>query len=377
MTSPGPEADEQLARERAYASILEHLNGMAYRCRNDEAWTAELITNGSELLTGYRPDELIENRVASLGSIIHPDDTGPLWEKCQANLAARSACSNEYRIVTRGGEVRWVLDVAHGVYDRHGALLAIEGFMSDVTARRRLEETVAHAQRLDSIGRLASGIAHDFNNTLSVIMSSAELVLRSPTIDAGHREDLEEIIRAANRGSELTATLLAFGGHQANGPRPVDVDKVVADVERLLKRTLGDDVELCCNLGCDHAAVVLDPSELEQVLVNLAINARHAMSRGGQLTISTQRTRKNQDAPAEIEIVVADTGDGMSEEVRSKACDLFFTTKRSTGGTGLGLSICQRVLVQAGGRLELESKVGVGTTVRLYLPQKQRDGDSV
>jgi PAS domain S-box-containing protein len=239
----------------------------------------------------------------------------------------------------------------------------------DLRAQRRaererevLEAQLHQAQRLESVGRLAGGVAHDFNNLLTVIVAYAEMLL--PELDEeGLREEVEQIRSAAERATALTRQLLLFSRRGVSDPRPVQPTRVLQRLEHLLRRTLGEDVALAMRYATD-ATVEIDPASLEQVVVNLAVNARDAMPAGGELTIHTRAGTSS----GTVELVVSDTGEGMPPDVAAQAFEPFFTTKQPDRGTGLGLPTVHGIVEQAGGSIRLDSRVGEGTAVRVTLP---------
>ncbi len=254
--------------------------------------------------------------------------------------------------------------------------------------RERLENQLHQAQRLESLGQLAGGIAHDFNNLLAVIINYAAFVAddlnATPITDKDRkemREDVEQISLAAEKAAHLTHQLLAFARREVVQPEVVDVNDVVGDVEQLLRRTLGEQVELDSSLAGDLLPVLADPGQLEQILVNLAVNARDAMPDGGTLRIDTANMEIDADYAASrpelspgmhVRLRVSDTGVGMPAEIVQRAFDPFFTTKPPGQGTGLGLATVYGIVQQAGGRAQIYSEVGVGTTFTVLLPATER-----
>ncbi|HET7039892.1 MAG TPA: response regulator [Gemmatimonadales bacterium] len=243
--------------------------------------------------------------------------------------------------------------------------------------RRLLEAQVRQAQRLESVGHLAGGLAHDFNNLLTVVLGNVELLLRSG-LHPAQQAELEEVRGAAERARELTRQLLAFSRRQVLDPRPLDLNTVVWGMERMIARILGEDVEFEAEMAADLGIVRADPGRIEQVLLNLAVNARDAMPGGGRFRIRTANAElaaqpTGEDAPPAagpyVELAVTDTGTGMPPEVLAHIFEPFFTTKPSGEGTGLGLATVYGIVTQSGGRIALESDVNVGTTFRIYLPR--------
>jgi signal transduction histidine kinase/ActR/RegA family two-component response regulator len=250
----------------------------------------------------------------------------------------------------------------------------------DVTTERRLEAQLAQAQRLEAIGRLSSGVAHDFNNILSVVTGAAALLSDLLAAHSIESEDIQLIEQAVARGASLTSDLLAFARRQVGKPVSTDVRHVIGEASRMIERLVGEHIKVSSEFPAEPVCVMIDASQLSQVLINLAINARDAMSRGGCLHMTVSSVSELAfdadvlDLPlgSYAKIRVTDTGAGMSEEVQARAFDPFFTTKPVGKGTGLGLSVCYGIIRQAGGRIVLFSELGCGTTVEMYLPLAAR-----
>ena len=252
----------------------------------------------------------------------------------------------------------------------------------DLTERRRLEQQVQQAQKMEAIGRLAGGIAHDFNNLLAAMMSFTNFAIESLPDSNPARDDLGEVLRAAERGKALIRQLLAFSRQQVLDPRVVDPREIVAGMEKLLKRILGEDVELRTRANADLGSVRLDPSQFEQIIVNLAANARDAMPRGGQLTIELANATLDEDytrlhpnvQPGEyVMLAVSDTGTGIPDEVKARIFEPFFTTKSLGNGSGLGLATCYGIVQQLRGQIICYSEVGRGTSMKVYIPRVTRE----
>jgi nitrogen-specific signal transduction histidine kinase/CheY-like chemotaxis protein len=255
--------------------------------------------------------------------------------------------------------------------------VAYDGLLQDVTERRVLEEQLAQAQKLQSIGRLAGGVAHDFNNLLTAILGNAELTMMD--LPEGHpaRDGVREIVKAAERAASLTRQLLSFARKQMIEPVPLDLSMVVAGSIEMLRRLLGEDVEIMAELDEGLAIVQADPGQVQQLLVNLTVNARDAMPDGGRLVIETANLEVGDDfgaahpgvAPGRyVTLTVTDTGTGMSDDVLRHLFEPFFTTKRQGEGTGLGLATCHGIVEQSGGHIMVHSDLGVGTTMTILLP---------
>jgi two-component system cell cycle sensor histidine kinase/response regulator CckA len=261
---------------------------------------------------------------------------------------------------------------------RFGGKVAFSGFIRDITERKSLEDQFRQSQKMEGIGRLAGGIAHDFNNLLTAILGYAELMKAQLPDDEDLRSSLHEIHTAGERAAALTRQLLAFSRKQLLQPRILDLNAVVSEVERLLRRLIGEDVELTTRLDHNLGSVKADPGQLEQVIMNLAVNARDAMPDGGTLMIETVNAvldssfvRANPGARSGeyAVLIITDTGTGMNEEVRSHIFEPFFTTKEQGKGTGLGLATAYGIVKQSDGYITVDSEPGRGTTFRMYFPR--------
>ena len=249
--------------------------------------------------------------------------------------------------------------------------------MHDVTYRTRLEAQLRQAQKMEAIGSLAGGVAHDFNNLLSVILSYASLAMESTELDSSLRADLDEIRIAGERAVGLTRQLLAFSRQQVLRPRLVDLNVMIGDTEKMLKRLLGDDIALCLRALDGSSVVDADPSQIEQIIMNLAVNARDAMRLGGELLIETANVELNGSSTSSPDVPpgpyaklrVTDNGPGMDAATLGRIFEPFFTTKEAGRGTGLGLSTVFGIVSQSAGHIEVESEVGKGTTFTIYLPR--------
>ncbi len=289
-------------------------------------------------------------------------------------------------------ESRWAAQ-----YDESGALAGLLEVNRDITSRlhleaeavrERLRNQLHQAQRLESLGQLAGGIAHDFNNLLAVIINYAAFVSDDLNAEAitdksrqAMREDIEQVRLAAEKAAHLTHQLLAFARREVVQPEVVDVNDVVSDVEQLLRRTLGEHVEFCSSLADGLRPVLVDPGQLEQILVNLAVNARDAMPDGGVLRVDTANVEVDETYAASrpeltpgdhVRLRVSDTGTGMPAETAQRAFDPFFTTKPPGQGTGLGLATVYGIIQQAGGRAQIYSEPGIGTTFTVLLPATEQ-----
>jgi two-component system, cell cycle sensor histidine kinase and response regulator CckA len=282
----------------------------------------------------------------------------------------------EYRIVRPDGTVRWIRDRAFPVRDAAGTVIRVAGVAEDITDRRSLEEELRQSQKMKSIGRLAGGVAHDFNNLLTVISGCTEELLQAELPDESARDALLDVRQAVERATSLTRDLLAFSRQEMLEPKVLDLNIIVHNAERMLGRLLGEDVALATELDPALPLVRVDPGHWASILINLAVNARDAMPKGGSLTLRTRAVFFD-DAQAQKRIVhpgpyalleMSDTGTGLSPEVQARIFEPFFTTKSTGKGTGLGLAVVHGIVQQSGGHIEVESELGVGTTFRIFLP---------
>jgi two-component system cell cycle sensor histidine kinase/response regulator CckA len=262
---------------------------------------------------------------------------------------------------------------------RNGAGSIVAGVLTlhDVSGRNRLEQQLRHAQKMEAMGRLAGGVAHDFNNLLTVIGGYGQMVRDSLDSNDIRRKDMEAILEASARASDLTRQLLTFSRRQLAEPRVLDLNRQVSRIERSLRHAMGEGIELVTSLKANPARVKGDPDQIHQVLLNLAANARDAMPKGGRLTIETALLDAGTIASGQLEpgqyvaLTMTDTGAGMSAETQSHLFEPFFTTKAKGRGTGLGLSTVYGIVKQNGGEIVVESEMGRGTAVRIYFPLAQ------
>lgn len=493
--------------QRRLSTLLDHLPGMAYRCRHEPGWPTEFFSNGALALTGYDPAALLEGGARSFTDLMNPEDRERTWAEVDAAVKAGKPFELEYRIITAKGAEKWVWERGQAVYGPDGQAIALEGFISDVTQRRQgadalrtseerfrllahvtsdaiydwdiadgtvwwsedaenlfgltreqlgnvlnswagrihpedvdrvlkkvhdavealvetvtveyrfqrgdgsyadvldsahvirdasgnavrmiggvsdlterkhLEGQLLHSQKMESVGRLAGGIAHDFNNLLTVITGTVDLALGQVKHGDPLSGDLAEIRDAAERAAGLTQQLLAFSRRQVLQPRVLDINASIAATLGLVRRVIGEDIEIRFTPGPELWSVRADPGQLEQVLLNLAVNARDAMPTGGILSIATRNLTVDEAYAAAhppaasgpyVSITFSDSGIGMDAATREHAFEPFYTTKPVGKGTGLGLATVYGVVQQSGGSIHLYSDPGRGTTFRILLPR--------
>jgi PAS domain S-box-containing protein len=323
-------------------------------------------------IMGLRRDEVIGKTFVDLGLSLDPPDLERFTHAVQTRFAGEFVV----RVRTRDGRT---LDTIHSLeFIELAGKPCVVAFAHDITAHKRLEEQLQHAQRMEAVGRLAGGVAHDFNNILTAVRGHSEILLTVLDQDSPHRRHADQIHRAALRAAALTSQLLAFSRKQVLQPRTIDLNALVANLTVMLRRLIGEHVELRTTLAERLGAVRADAGQIEQVLTNLVINSRDAMPSGGVLSIATENVDiKNAGesqlvgAPAGRWVVfsVRDTGSGMDAATRARIFEPFFTTKEAGKGTGLGLSTAYGIVTQSGGQIAVDSAIGGGTTFRVFLPR--------
>jgi len=295
-------------------------------------------------------------------------------------LKDRSLVNHEMRGQRRDGSPVWTLENAALLADERAGEVIIEGTVTDITDRKHLEEQLRQSQKMEAIGQLAGGIAHDFNNLLTTVLGYSNMALNQLSPHEPLREEIEEIQKAGERAANLTRQLLAFSRKQLFEPKLLDVNALIAEATRMLSRLIGEHIRLVTQLDPSLGSVRADPGQLEQVLVNLVVNARDAMADGGTLTIRTQNadvdavnSRMHFGAPAGRYVVlsVADSGVGIDPEIQKRIFEPFFTTKEKPLGTGLGLATVYGIVRQSGGQVFVASEPGRGATFAIYLPRAE------
>jgi two-component system, cell cycle sensor histidine kinase and response regulator CckA len=349
-------------REEHYRSLIEHSLDLISILNLDG--TIRYASPSHERLLGYPVGELVGRNVVSF---VHPEDVSRVQS---ALVNGNNGRAVECRVFHRDGSVRMLesfsRDLSH--------LAGVNGMVvnaRDITERKRLEEQLHYSQRLEAVGRLAGGVAHDFNNLLMVITGYSHMLLDAMHPGDPARLDLEQVVKASERATDLTRQLLAFSRRQGVRASLVDLNALVRDMDRMLRRMLGEDIEFTAMLAPQLNAVRADPGQIEQVILNMVVNARDAMPGGGKLLIET----RNGGTPARdcVTLSIRDTGVGMDAQVLSRIFEPFFTTKEH--GTGLGLATSYGIIKENGGDLRVESEPGRGATFRIELPLAAQTAD--
>ena len=358
------------------------------RATNDAVRDLDLKTGqlswpqGLESLLGYEPAPAT-TQIGFWSERVHPGDRVRVAASIREAITSENEhWSGEYRFCHADGSYLHLLERALIVRDDSGCASRLVGSLMDITARKQLQDQLCRSQKMEAFGQLAGGAAHDFNNFLTTILGYSDLVLAETGVKGAVASHVAEIRKAAGRATNLTGQLLAFSRKQALEPRNIEVNSLIVNLERSVLRLLGDNVTVACHLHQEKegAHIKVDPGQLTQIILNLAVNARDAMPHGGRLIFKTGTLTVNEDRPATrgiddlppgdyVSIAVIDNGLGMSDEVKAHLFEPFFTTKGEGTGSGLGLATSYGIIRQSGGRIHVESEVGKGTRVQIYLPK--------
>jgi PAS domain S-box-containing protein len=368
--------------ENKYRTLVEQVAAISYIAELGFAGEWLYVSPQIEAITGYAPEEWLAESRNWTRHVPQEDH--------EVIRAAEEACVRgekfqaDYRIVRKDGSIIWVSDTAVVVSgsDSHPVM---EGIIVDITERKVLENQLQQSRRMEAVGRLAGGIAHDFNNLLTIIKGYAELALQRSAISPEIRADVLQVENAAERASALVRQLLAFSRKQVLQPKIIDLNSIVLGLEKLLGRLLGENIEMATRCAENTANVKADPAQVEQVLMNLVVNARDAMPKGGRLTVETANVNLDSTYARDhvavkpgpyIMLAVSDTGIGMSPETVAHIFEPFYTTKESGQGTGLGLSTVYGIVKQSGGYIWVYSEPGKGSTFKVYLPRVEALADA-
>ncbi|MFC1500266.1 PAS domain S-box protein [Candidatus Zixiibacteriota bacterium] len=354
--------------EEKYRILVERAtDGISIIQNGKLAFTNQRVAD----MLGYTVEELIDTEIIGY---IHPDVREETMDRYRRRMAGETVPAvYESKFLKKDGSTTHA-EVNAGLitYQNATADLII---VRDITERRVLEQQLMQAQKMEAIGRLAGGIAHDFNNILTIISGNAQLGMMALREDDPMRERLATIQKAAGHAEELTRRLLAFGRKQISSPRVVSINEIMVGLEKMLRRVIGEDIDLEIRTDSAVKSIHFDPTQLEQIFMNLVVNARDAMPEGGRLTITTENVQLGEDYTRThpymmvgpyVRVSITDTGVGMDEETRQQVFEPFFTTKEQ--GSGLGLATVYGIVKQSGGAIEVESSREAGTTIKIYLP---------
>ncbi len=376
-------AEEALRKsEERYRHIIETITDYVFSVFVADGRAASTTHGpGCVAVTGYTPEEFAADPGLWLDMVV-PEDRELVVDQSRRVLTGEHVGPLEHRIVRKDGAMRWVRNTLVPRFDPSGALVAYDGLIQDITELRALQEQLLQAQKMEGIGRLAGGIAHDFNNLLTAIlgyleMARLDLPADLPPDDA-IRADLDEIGTAGERAARLTRQLLAFASKQIVAPVRLDLSALISDLLKMLRPLLSENITVETVLEPGLGTIEADPSQIQQLLVNLTVNAADAMPDGGRLIIETAMEDVTEDYAAthpgaspgsHVRLSVTDTGSGMNEYVLSHLFEPFFTTKEQGKGTGLGLAVCYGIVRAMGGHIRVFSEPGNGTTFRIFLPR--------
>ncbi|HTH51346.1 MAG TPA: PAS domain S-box protein, partial [Pyrinomonadaceae bacterium] len=358
--------------EERYRDLIENAHDIIYT--HDLEGNCLSVNAAVERVIGYTPEEALN---LNIKDAVLPHEVHRVEDMIRRKINGETVTSYELEMRAKDGRTVTV-DVNTRIIYRDHKPVAVQGIARDITGRKRLEEQLLQAQKLESIGRLAGGIAHDFNNMLTAINGYSDLALRRMHEDEPVRTYIEEIKKAGERSALLTSQLLAFSRRQILHPEMIRLNDVIDDTTNLLQRLIGEDIELVTRCKPSVGAIKFDPGQLSQILMNLAVNARDAMPNGGKVTIETSNVFVDPDLASGhvgllpgpyVLLSVSDTGTGISPDIQEQIFEPFFTTKPVGKGTGLGLATVYGIVRQSGGRIFVYSEEGHGTTFKIYIPR--------
>jgi len=371
--------DELHAVETRYRALVERLPAITYIAEVGAMGRWHYVSPQIHSMLGFSPEEWLANSTNWI-NYIHPEDRNHALEAEQRFWEIGGMFRAEYRMLARDGRVLWFRDDAIYLQTAASPSPVMQGVLYDITEYKHLEEQLRHSQKMDAVGQLAGGVAHDFNNLLMIIQAHTERILSGLPTEHDAHKDATEINDAVKRATSLTRQLLAFSRKQVLQLKVLDINRVVADVGKMLRRLFGDNIQLRLITANSLPTVKVDQGQMEQVMLNLALNARDAMPHGGQLTIETQNAQITETAerapvgPGKYVLLkVSDTGIGMDSETQRHVFEPFFSTKELGKGTGLGLASVYGVVKQSGGGISFTSQLGHGTTFLVYLPEAREN----
>jgi len=375
-------AEEELREAEArYRLLVEQLPLITYINAPGESGRWVYLSPQLEEILGYKPADWVSD-YGKFVNAIHPEDREHVTAE-RAASGGKGRIALEYRLISKDERTVWVHDEAVVVRDLSGKPLYVQGYLLDISVervaeleRRRLEAELLHSQKMEAIGRLAGGIAHDFNNLLTAITGYSELIVSELDPASSLARDAEEIKRAAEQAAAMTQQLLAFSRRQVLQPVLLNPNEVIGRIEKMLQRLIGENIELVTTLAPEIAAIRADRSQIEQVIMNLVVNARDSMPSGGRITIETANANLDEAEASLLGLsagdfmlaTISDVGLGMDEETMTHIFEPFFTTKEQGEGTGLGLATVHGIVEQSNGAIHVSSEIGSGSVFRVYLP---------
>lgn len=380
------ESNQQLRdAEAKHRTLVEQLPGITYITEIGADGRCSYVSPQVQTMLGFSPAEWMADP-GLRAKQTHPDDRETVRAEKSRLEKEGGTYSGDCRITSCAGKSVWFRDLAVVICDETGRPRHWQGVLLDITEAKQAEDKFLQAQKVEAIGQLAGGVAHDFNNILTAITGYSELTQRHLASDDPIRHNIEEIRKAADRAAGLTRQLLAFSRKQTLQPKVIALNAVLVDMDKMLRRLIGEHIDLVALPGLDLGRVKVDPAQIEQILINLAVNARDAMPYGGSLTIETKnatldaayaRTHADVAPGRYVMLAVSDTGVGMTDEVKTHLFEPFYTTKGIGKGTGLGLATCYGIVKQSSGHIAVYSEPGRGTTFKIYLPLVDAEADAL
>ena len=369
--------------EGRFRALVEQLPAITYIAEPGPEGRWDYVSPQIETLLGFSPQEWMA-LASTWWNRVHPDDRERVAENEKEFERTGKPLRQEYRMIARDGHVLWFRDEAIQLRRDADRPPLMQGVLHDITDQKRLEDQLRQAQKMEAVGRLAGGVAHDFNNLLMVIQGHTSLLSERLPDGSAERRSVDQIQKSSERAAALTRQLLAFSRMQVMQPRVLDLNGVVADTGKMLRRVIGEHIELILRYDSGLGRVKADPGQIEQVLLNLVVNARDAMPSGGKLVIETcnllideaaARRTSSLHPGSYVVLSVSDTGVGIDPETQSHIFEPFFTTKEQGKGTGLGLATVYGIVQQSGGHITVYSQPGQGATFRLYFPRVEEPAD--
>ena len=373
--------------EQRYRRLTENAPDMIYRMSLPDG-KYEYVSPAAEKIYGYNPQEFYDTPVL-IKNVIHPDWQNYFAQQWSLLLSGNMPPFYEYQIIDKFGETRWLHQRNVLIKSDNGKPIAIEGIVTDITDRKKSEEEKANlesqllqAHKMEAVGTLAGGIAHDFNNILSVILGYTELAKEDSPPGFALGKDLDQVLDAGNRAKDLVKQILAFSRQAKTERIPLQLQSLIKEAIKMLRASIPTTIDIQDNINSDCGVVLADPTHLHQIIMNLCTNANHAMEEtGGVLKIelqntlieSTNKQETNLVSGQYVQLSISDTGPGIGPDIIDKIFDPYFTTKEVGKGTGMGLAIIHGIIVEYGGAITVESKLGKGTTFHLYFPVVEQE----